>query len=140
MIATENDGPLILSSTYWGSEYDQAGKPYCSVNAGCLRVLVPQSDRTLIDEARKCQFVTLSRGPWPAAGAAEAVEILFEDDSDSPYAVHLTSASFDSLPARPLQGQEWTITLWELLQGKPHRVALRRCLWRRVPQLPWLKP
>ena len=38
---TTNHGPLILSSTFWGSEYDQTGKLFVSVNAGAIRLLVP---------------------------------------------------------------------------------------------------
>ena len=49
-------------------------------------------------ESREC---VLSRGPWPAAGLADAVEILFDDDSEEPYALHLPPESFDLLPARP---------------------------------------
>lgn len=139
-IVTENHGPLILSSTYWGSGYEEGGKVFCSVNAGAIRLLVPRSNRTLIEEARKASVVILSRGPWPATGRSEGIEVLLEDGSDSPHALHLTPASFDVLPAEPPEGREWVFTLWDLKKGKPHKAVERRCLWRRVPEIPWLKP
>jgi hypothetical protein len=51
------------------------------------------------------QECVLSRGPWPAQGILEAVEIMWDDGSDSPYAaVHLTPESFGVLPAEPPPG------------------------------------
>lgn len=140
IIETTNHGPLVVSSTYWGSEYDRAGKLYCSVNAGAIRVLLPGSLRRLIDECRGAEYAILSRGPWPEQGLADAVEILWEDHSDSPFALHLSPESFDLLPAEPDPGQEWVIHLWDLKKGRPHLALQRRCHWRRVPRIPWLKP
>lgn len=140
VILTTNHGPLILSSTFWGSDYDQAGKLYVSCNAGAIRLLVPAAKRELIEEARKCRYAILSRGPWLVMGLEDAVEILFEDESDSPYAVHLSPESFDMLPAEPDGGREWVLSVWDLKKGKPHKAVERKCHWRRVPQIPWLKP
>lgn len=140
IITIENHGPLIVASNYWQSVHANLGKVYCSVNAGTIRVLVPQAQRPLIAEARKAQYAILSRGPWPEMGLADAVEILWEDGSDNPFAMHLSPESFDLLPAEPEQGREWTIALWDLKKRKPHRAVERKCHWRRVPQIPWLKP
>jgi hypothetical protein len=76
----------------------------------------------------------------PLKHAAEAVEILWEDGSDSPFALHLTPESFDSLPAEPEAGREWIISVWDLKKNKPHKAVERACHWRRVPMIPWLKP
>ncbi len=140
MIVTKNHGPLIVSSTYWGSEMEQAGKLYVSVNAGAVRVLVPAKRRALIAECRGSKYVVLSRGPWPAAGLADAAEILFEDGTDTPYALHLSPESFDLLPDEPPAGREWVLALWTAKKGKPHKSLERRCFWRRVLEIPWLKP
>lgn len=140
MIAVENHGPLVLSSNYWQSEYAAAGKLYVSVNAGAVRVLVPPSNREMIEEFRKCQYVVLSRGPWPQMRLPEAVELLLEDGTESPYALHLSPESFDLLPAEPEAEREWTITVWDEKKGKAHKAVERVCHWRRVPQIPWLKP
>lgn len=140
MIEVHNHGPLITSSNFWGSDLDRAGKLFCSVNAGAIRILVPASQRAMIEECRPSRYVVLSRGPWPAQGLPEAVEILFEAGSDNPFVLHLSPSSFDLLPAEPPEGQEWIASLWDLKKGRPHKSLERICHWRRVPQLPWLKP
>lgn len=140
MIETVNHGPLILGSTYWGSEYERTGKLFCSTNAGAVRVLVPRGGRAMIEECRPSRHVVLSRGPWPEMGLDEAVELMFEDGSDAPFAMQLSPESFDLLPAEPEPGREWTVTLWDLKKGKPHRALERRCHWRRVPKIPCLRP
>lgn len=140
VIRTENHGPLIVASTYWDSEQAKSGKVYVSVNAGAIRVMVPACARQVIEECRSSQYAILSRGPWPEQGLQEAAEILWEDKSDSPYSMHLSVQSFDALPAEPPAGQEWVISLWDLKKGRPHKALERKCYWRRVPRIPWLKP
>jgi hypothetical protein len=140
MIITENHGPLIVSSTYWQSDLAAAGKLFVSVNAGAVRILVPPQQRELIEAARQSRYAVLSRGPWPDVGAAEAVEILFEDGSENPFALHLTPKSFDALPGEPEAGREWTVSLWTEKKGKAHRSVERICHWRRVARIPCLEP
>ena len=140
IVTVSNHGPLITASNYWESEYAGAGKLFCSVNAGCIRLLVPPALRTLIPEIRQAEYVICSRGPWPEQGLAEAVELLLEDGSESPYALQLSPESFDVLPAEPEHGREWTLAAWDLKKGRPHKAVERRCLWRRVSRVPWLKP
>lgn len=140
IIEIANHGPLILSSTYWGSGYEAAGKIFCSPNAGSIRILVPRTRREIIAECRKVEYVILSRGPWPAMALAEGIEILFEDHSESPFSIQLTPESFALLPAKPPAEQEWILALWDLKKNRPHKAVERKCYWRRVPKIPWLKP
>ena len=140
-IFTQNHGPLIVSSTYLGSEYEQSGKLLCSVNAGAVRILVPRHNRHVLNQWRSAKYAILSRGPWPEMGLAEAVEILWEDGSDNPYCLHLSPESFDpALPGEPPAGQGWIVTAWDCKKGKPHRALEKPCHWRRVPRIPYLKP
>jgi len=139
-IVTDNRGKLIVSSTYWGSEYEKAGKVFVSVNAGAIRVMVPTTMHKAVDDWRAAKYAILSRGPWPEQSLPEAVEILWEDGSDNPYALHLPRESFDHLPSEPPAGRDWLITVWQLKEGKPHKALERTCYWRRVERLPWLKP
>jgi hypothetical protein len=140
IVEVHNHGPLITSTTYWGSEAEAAGKFFASVNAGAIRLLVPRIHRPVIEEFRTCKYVVLSRGPWPRMRLPEAVELLLEDGTESPYALQLSPESFDLLPAEPEAGREWTITVWDEKKGKAHKAVERVCHWRRVPSLPWLKP
>ena len=69
-----------------------------------------------------------------------SVEIMWDDGSDSPYALHLTPASFDSLPAEPVLGREWVLTVWTKKDTSPHKSLERKCHWRRVERIPCLAP
>ncbi|HEV7672603.1 MAG TPA: hypothetical protein VGS22_29135 [Thermoanaerobaculia bacterium] len=140
MIKTTNEGQAIVESSYWTSDLARAGKVYASVNAGAVRVLLPPQLRELPEEVASAQYALLSRGPWPAQQLAEAVEILWEDGSQSPYALHLDVASFDLLPANPGL-EEWLVATWDQDDaGRPRLRTQHTCFWRRVPTLPWLKP
>ena len=140
VITISNHGPLIASTNYWSLAMEEAGKIFVSVNAGAVRVLVPRAHRRIIEDMRAAKHAVLSRGPWPQMGLADAVEILFDDGTDDPFALHLSPESFDLLPAAPDAGKEWVVSVWDLKKGKPHKAVERRCYWRRVPQIPWLKP
>lgn len=130
-IEVRNHGPLITQTNYWQSELAQAGKVFCSVNAGAIRVLLPPSEYSALADMRQAQYCVLSRGPWPAERKPEGVEIVFEDGSDSPYALHLVPDSFDLLPTEPEAGREWLVSVWTQKDGSPHKALERKCYWRR---------
>lgn len=140
VVTVENHGPLIVATDYWRSEAARAGKLFVSCNAGAIRILIPNALRPIVNEMRTAKVCVLSRGPWPAEGKAEGVEILFDDGSDSPFALHLGLESFDLLPAEPEEGQGWLLSAWDEKKGKPHKALERRCHWRRVENIPCLKP
>jgi hypothetical protein len=139
ILEIKSHGPLILATNYWQTEHSLYGKFFCSVNAGAIRLLVPDVHRAAIEDMRAARQVILSRGPWPAMGLPEAVELLFDDLSDSPFAIHLGPESFDVLPAEPSAGQEWILSVWDQKKGRPHKAVERPCHWRRVPRIPWLR-
>jgi hypothetical protein len=136
-IVTSNAGAEIVSSTYWDSPHDRAGRLWCSINAGCIRVLVPASQRQIIADMSAAEYCILSRSPWPAMRAGTAFELLFEDRTDTPFMAHLTPDSFDLVPAEPPEGRQWSLSVWELVDGKPVRRALMPCYYRYAPSLPW---
>jgi hypothetical protein len=142
VIWLKNAGARITDTNYWGSELEQRGLVFVSVNAGHIRLLIPRStSKEVKGMKRGCRFCVLSRGPWIAAGLTlpEAVEILFEDGSNSPYALHLSPELFDVLPSAPESGKRWRLSIWTY-QGRPRKIFQTTCYWRRAPMLPWLKP
>jgi hypothetical protein len=140
MLEISNDGQRITATNYWLTDLAAAGKIFLSVNAGAVRMLLPGLLRQYLQEIRPALYAILSRGPWPKAGLADAVEILWEDESDSPFAQQFSPESFDFLPGEPEPGREWVISVWDQQQGKPHQALDRPCRWRRVPLIPCLKP
>jgi hypothetical protein len=140
IISVQNHGPLIVASNYWASDLAAAGKLWVSVNAGAIRVLLPRARWSDVNDMRQAKYCVLSRGPWPAEGQPEGIEIMWEDGSDAPYALHLTPASFDVLPGEPEAGREWVLSVWTEKDGVPHKAIERICHWRRVAKIPSLAP
>jgi hypothetical protein len=134
-----NDGPRIVATNYWDTGQAAAGKIYLSCNAGAVRMLLPPALGHYVPEMKTARYAILSRGPWPALGRPEAVEILWEDESDSPFAQQFSPESFDLLPAEPPPGRGWVISVWGPKQGRPQQLLERPCRWRRVKKIPCLK-
>jgi hypothetical protein len=58
-IRIENNGPEIAATNYYDSPNAGAGYVYLSINAGALRLLVPDSQSQLVDEVKtafECHF------------------------------------------------------------------------------------
>jgi hypothetical protein len=77
-----NDGPLLVASDYWQSETAAAGKLYVSINAGCFRLLVPQTQHGVISDMRPTSAL-------PGQGTAKWQLRLtrlahFEEDAEKP--------------------------------------------------------
>ncbi len=139
IIEIQNHGPLIERTNYYESALSAAGKIYVSINAGAIRVLLPPSKFRDLTQMRQSKYCILSRGPWPEMGLAEAVEIMYEDHSDAPYALHLSPESFDMLPAMPEAGREWVLYVYSLKMGDLHKSLERKCYWRRVEKIPCME-
>jgi len=130
-----NDGPRIQSTNYWATPHAAKGLLYLSWNAGAARLLVPAAQRSALLEMESAEYVAIRVGYWPAGGG-EAFELLFEDRSEAPYAVHLQTVQSDRLPpgapgAVPVLFSAWTEA----------GVAFERpAFYQRVAQLPFLQP
>lgn len=130
-----NHGPLITATNYWESAAAEAGKIIVSPNAGVIRCLIPPSLYPTLGELRAARHAVVSLGPWEGR---EAVEIMWEDDSDAPHAWHITADACVMVPGDPSPDQ-WVIACWVQKKGKPHKALERPAYWRRVPRLPCLQ-
>jgi hypothetical protein len=139
IITVGNHGPLIAETNYWQSSVEAAGKLFVSCNAGAIRVLVPRVHRHIIQDMRAGRVCILSRGPWPEMRLSDAVEIMWDDGSDDPFALHLSTESFDLVPSEPPPGQEWIVSAWDVKKGRPHKAVERVCHWRRVSHIPCME-
>jgi hypothetical protein len=139
-IIIENDGPRIRAANYWQTEWAQYGAFYLSLNAGAFRLLVPRAQEALLDEFRTGREVLISRGPWPAAQRADALEILFDDNTDDPFALHLGLEQIDRLPRATDAGREVIFSAWTFRGGEPRLSYQAPCFYRLVPRLPCLQP
>ncbi len=134
MLTILNKGQAIESTNYWDTEQAHAGYCYLSWNAGAGRLLVPDALKPAIREMRIAKYVIVSRGPWHEHGGRDALELLFEDSSDSPYCLHLVAEQTDRLLPEENQGGGFVVTVWTRggeklrLPGKYRTVAAIPCL------------
>lgn len=136
-----NHGPLIVSSNYWDLPECSLGKVLVSLNAGAFRLLLPPSYEPALADMATAKECVVSRGPWPERRVADAFEVLFDDRTTDPFALHLSANSFDRLPTAEDAAKEWLLTCWTRpRRGAPHKALERRCWYRVVPQIPWLEP
>jgi hypothetical protein len=141
LLRIDNHGPLVVASNYWDLPAEKAGKVLVSLNAGAFRLLIPESAEPAIADMRTARECVVSRGPWPAAGLADAFEVLFDDGTDDPFALHLSPESFDRVPADEDAAKEWVLSAWTRpRRGRPHKALERPCWYRRSARLPDLRP
>lgn len=136
MFVIENQGPAIVSTNFWDSDFARAGHLFLTWNAGAGRLLVPDAQCGFLREMRGAREVIVSRGPWPAANHREALELLWEDDTDEPFAIQLVTEQTDRLLPDTQQGGGFEITAWTRA-GLQDRWPGR---YRRVASLPCLAP
>jgi len=111
LITFGNDGQKIVSTNYWESEHARRGFCYLSWNAGAARLLVPDSQRAAINEMRTGKEIIISRGVLQPQGR-DALELLFEDYTDSPYSIHIVTEQCDRLLPETDQGGGFVVSIW----------------------------
>ena len=137
MLTIENEGPEIVASNYWETEYAKTGAVYLSVNAGAFRLLLPPALEGALAEMRQAREAIISRGPWPETRRADAIEVLFEDGSDTPFALFFGLEQIDRLPASQDEGRrDLRLSVWT---SGPTKALELPASYRRAPSLPWLK-
>ena len=130
-----NKNQAIIQTDYWDSELARAGLVFLSWNAGAGRLMIPDPMKGMLREIRKAREVIVSRGPWHEQGGREALELMWEDDSDAPYCVHVGIEQTDRLLPDTDQGGGFVITAWTRggLKGRwPGR-------YRKVDRIPCAK-
>lgn len=136
-----NNGPSILTTNYWQTALAREGKFYLSTNAGVFRLLVPPQHQGSLRNMRSAHTCVVSRGPYPELHLTDALEILFDDGSQEPFALHLSSGAVDRMPFDSDSAQRWVLTVWTHRVGDTCTLALERlCRYRRVRRLPDLRP
>lgn len=132
----KNAGQRIIDTDYWDSEHAQRGLMYLTWNAGAARLLLPDAIKSELREMRGASCVIISRGPWHEQGGCDALELLFEDGSDSPYVVHLVAEQTDRLLPEDNQGGGFVVTVWTRAGQKLRRPGK----YREVDGIPCLQP
>jgi len=135
MIEITNDGPSIVSTNYFDTEHAEKGFFYLTWNAGVGRILVPDVQLSALNEMETADFVIVSRGSWADQNDREALELLWEDSSKSPYVITLVTEQCDRLLPDTDQGGGFKIAAWTrsgIANEWPGK-------YREVENLPFLK-
>lgn len=135
MISIKNNGPEITETDYFTTDHARQGYCAVSLNAGTMRLLVPDSMRDQIQEMATGKYVICTRG---YLDGKLAFEFLFEDFSDSPFCLHIDAKQFLS----GLPNREWekggVFSVWTRGPKKHFQCELKYRLARELPHLePW---
>lgn len=133
-----NDGPRISSTNFWSTELAKREFVYVSVNAGAFRLLLPDSLELSLQDMAQASQVVVSRGPWWEQNLPDALELLFEDGSSAPYALHMHTLQWDRLPGGVEDGRS-DLTMLVYTRGSTERLSLPAA-FRMVAALPCLRP
>lgn len=136
ILTVKNAGAALEQTNFWETAQARAGFCYLSWNAGTARLLVPDACVKYLDEMRSAKIVIVSRGPWPAKARTEALEILFDDLSETPFALHMGEEQTDGrYPAEEEWPFERPFTVWT--RGGLQLTFEGR--FRRVAHIPYLQ-
>jgi hypothetical protein len=125
------DGPRILASSFWDSRQAQAGYYHLWPNAGAIRLLVPNERLDDVQSMQAAELVVVSRGPWPARNLAEALELMFDDQSKKPFALLLLPGQCEEMP----KPGRWQFAAWK---AGPVLLFERPAVVQHVERLPSL--
>lgn len=141
MFQIENRGQALVSTNYWDSEDAQHGYCFLSWNAGAARLLVPDALKPQLPAMRSAASVIISRGPLVDDDHRDCLELLFEDHSDSPFVIHLSTEQSDRVLPASEHGSRFTVAIWTRggckarLPGGYRQVDALPCLksWSAAP-------
>ena len=125
-----NNKQDIIKTNYFESTHAKKGFFFCTLNAGCIRLLIPEPMETEISEMKTGKIIIITKGFWEEK-SKDGVEIMFEDNSDSPFVLHLVTDQFDMLPEN---GKKWKFAGWT----SKEKVFTRKCYVRTKAIIPFL--
>jgi hypothetical protein len=92
MLMFQSDGPKLINTSYFESEWTQQGLAFLSWNAGAARLLIPDALINYLEDMKDCKYVVISHG---LLNGNDAYEIMFEDESQSPFCLHISVDACD---------------------------------------------
>lgn len=93
-ISFENNGPTLIASNYWDSDYAKRGFLFLTTNAGAYRLLVPDLQLNCVQDMLTAKEVILTYG-FSKSDSQHMVEILFDDHTNFPFVLNLSINQLD---------------------------------------------
>ena len=139
IITITNRGPDIAATDYWNSPAFLRGILHLPTNAVAFRLLIPRGMEDVLNEMATAKTVAITRGSWVDPPHPEAVELLFDDGSDSPFVIHIGADQCTTMPPASEHGRECVFTAWTAPRRNGPRKALERPavfqIAKRVPTI-----
>lgn len=141
LLTIGNNSQEITSTNYWESMYNAEGFFYISINAGCVRLLVPERysiDTQFFDDTLSAKQIVLSMlKKYLQEEKRHSVELMFDDHSENPYCIHVAPNQIDRL----LLPEDNNKVMRFIAYAKGLRIIQdTRCGFRFVNKLPCLLP
>ena len=108
MIEIFNSGKNIVQTNYFDSKVAVEGKFFVSGNASAVRILVPDIQLPALEKMCTGKICVISRGRFRGQ---DCVEFMFDDESDSPFAIHMSikqTSNIISKDQKPFVVTAWT--------------------------------
>ena len=131
ILSIKNDRANIVEMNYWDTDHARNGYLFLSWNARAARLLMPDALKGELKAMRGAREVIISRGPMHDQ---DAYELMFEDGSDNPYAMHVGLSRSDRVLPASEHGRSFIFTVWTR-EGEQLRLPAR---YRIVATLPCL--
>jgi hypothetical protein len=145
-----NQGAEVTGTNFWETELSKSGLFHASFNAGACRLLLPEglprrAGWELLNAAASAREVLISvigrRPASPQVGRPLALELLWEDDSNSPFTMHLSEGQICWGVNDLRHGRAMPVSIWRRgADGRPEKASDLPGRLRLVSRLPYLKP
>lgn len=109
MIEIHNNGQDVAGTNYWDSPHAAAGYAFASWNAGALRLLLPPALLRDLPDMQTGKLVVITRGSLQGRAA---LEVMFDDDSEEPYTLHIVAEQTDRMPPDSEHGIPIAVSAW----------------------------
>jgi hypothetical protein len=133
LLVIMNKGSLIKETNFWETDHNKHGLLFMSVSAGHIRLLLPDEYAHITSEIQTGHYAVLSKGKWSGYNR-DGIEIMFEDYTVTPFAIHLSIEQTDMIPK---DDERWRISVYTKNDGK---VIEKACKVRTVKEIPCLRP
>lgn len=112
IISISNNGPDITATNYFETPHARRGLLYLSINAGALRILLPETVATeILKEVRQTVVVVAKFGFNERIGR-EGVALWFEDGSENPFVFDLSREQCDRALPDDQHGKPVIVSIW----------------------------
>ena len=137
-----NNGPEVISTNFWDKYFLPGKAYYVSINAEAFRLLIQKKAEFLIPQmTENVTEVIITEGEFE--GHPYSFELMFEDGSPTPFALHTGSEVFQTLPGPRyyIKERTYVFSVWKAgPNNEPIKCLELPARLRKTKKLPYMKP